>query len=208
MTFTIAGVRPEKHAAAPALSFRLRIEDAAPVHAAMLRCQVQVEPRRRGYSPAEQDRLLELFGAPARWRDTLRPLVWTHAALAVPAFEQSVEVDLPVPCTYDFEVASTKYLHAIEDGEIPLLFLFSGTVFAKTENGYSVRQVPWDREAAFRLPAGVWRELMDAYYPGCGWIRLRRESLDALQRFKAERALTSWEDAIEALLDGVREPAS
>ena len=38
-----------------------------------------------------------------------------------PASPASTEVDLPVTCTYDFEVAAAKYLHALDDGEIPLV---------------------------------------------------------------------------------------
>ena len=209
LAFTVTGVRAEKYAAAPTLVFRLRIEEVSgvPIHAILLRCQLQIEPRRRPYSEAERARLLELFGAPERWRDTLHSVLWAHVNLTVPAFEHRIDIDLPVPCTYDFEVASGKYLHAMEGGEVPLLFLFSGTVFAQSENGYQIQQVPWDRQAEFRLPAAVWRELMDAYFPGCGWIRLRRESLDAFERFKAERALPTWEDALEALLETAREPA-
>jgi hypothetical protein len=36
--------------------------------------------------------------------------------------------DLPVGCTYDMEVAASKFLHAIRDGVVPLQFLFSGTL--------------------------------------------------------------------------------
>jgi hypothetical protein len=124
----------------------------------------------------------------------------------VPPFEGSIEIDLPVACSYDFEVASAKYLQSLDDGEIPLLFLFSGTVFAKAENGFRVEQIPWEKEAAFRLPVKVWREVMEAYFPGCTWLRLRRESLDALQRYKAEHALFTWDDVVGALLNSVREP--
>ena len=36
---------------------------------------------------------------------------------------------MPVVCTYDFEVVSVKYFSALGDGDIPLTFLFSGTIF-------------------------------------------------------------------------------
>ena len=61
----------------------------------------------------------------------------------VPAFTAVTEVDLQVPCTYDLEVASARYLHGLDDGTIPLLMLFSGTVFIATDEGYSVELVPW-----------------------------------------------------------------
>jgi hypothetical protein len=147
-----------------------------------------------------------LFGEPSRWRETLKPLLWTNTSLVVPAFEGSAEIDLPVTCTYDFEVVAAKYLSALEDGEVPLLFLFSGTVFVKTGHGFQVEQIPWDREAAYRMPVRVWRELMDAYFPGSAWIRVRRETLTALQRFRAGNAASSWDDAIEALMNAAGEP--
>jgi hypothetical protein len=202
LAFSIAGARPDVHAAVPALNFRLRIREAsgAPIQSMLLRCQVQIEPRRRRHAAFEQERLTDLFGEPARWAATLRTLLWAQTTLLVPAFEGNTEVDLPMPCTYDFEVTAAKYLQSLEGGEVPLLFLFSGTVFAKAENGFRVEQVPWDREATYRLPVSVWREAMEAHFPGCGWIRLRHESLDALQRYRARHALGTWEETIDALL--------
>jgi hypothetical protein len=200
--FAITGAHPEPHAVVPTLKFGLRIRDAsgAPIHSILLRCQLQIEPRRRRHAAAEQERLSDVFGEPSRWGETLRPLLWTQTTLVVPAFEGSLDIDLPITCTYDFEVTSAKYLQSLDDGNVPLLFLFSGTVFAKAENGFRVRQVPWDQEASYRMPVAVWRGVMDAYFPESGWIRLRRQSLDALQRYRACHGLSSWEEAIEALL--------
>jgi hypothetical protein len=127
-------------------------------------------------------------------------MLWGHASLMVHGFEGSTEVDVPMVCTYDFEVAASKYFHALEEGEIPLLFQFSGTVFAKGPEGFSVRQVPWEKDAPFRLPVSVWREAMDTHFPDSAWLRLRKDSFDALNRFKGQRALTSWEEVIEVLL--------
>ena len=61
--------------------------------------------------------MLELFGEPERWSSTLRNLLWTHASVTVPSFEESCLVDVPVPCTYDFNVAAAKYFYGLEDGE-------------------------------------------------------------------------------------------
>ncbi len=202
LSFAVLAGTAEPHAAVPTLRLRLRITetDGAGVHTIALRCQVRIEAQRRRYSAAEADRLLELFGEPGRWGDTLKPLHFANLMVTVPGFDGSVEVDLAVPCTYDFEVAATKYFHALDDGEIPLLLLFSGTVFAKAGSGFAVTQVPWHKEAAYRLPVRVWREVMDLYFPDSGWIRLRRETLDALQRYKATQAMTSWDEALAALL--------
>jgi hypothetical protein len=207
LTFSITDARPEKYAAAPLLNFRLRVQDAVgtPLHAILLRAQIRIQPQRRTYTAIEQQRLSDLFGTPERWSDTLRPLLWTQVPVLVPAFTGQVQVDLPVSCTYDLEVASAKYLDALDDGEIGLLFLFSGTVFVKAENGFRVEQIPWEKEAVFRLPVRTWRELMDAHFPGSGWIRLKRTSLDSLRRIKAREALYSWDDVIESLVNAEKE---
>ena len=200
LRFSVLEARADRHAAAPGLIFRVRMQSSAPLHAMLLRCQVQIEPRRRPHSLSEQERLTDLFGEAPRWRDTLHPLIWARTSLTVPAFEDVLEIDLPVSATYDFEVAAAKYLDALEDGKVPLLFLFSGTVFARAENGFRVEQVPWDKEAPFHMPMEAWREAMEAHFPGCAWIRVRRETLDTLQRFRARHGMVSWDDAIEALM--------
>lgn len=211
LAFEVVGARAELYAAAPTIMLRLRIRDsgAGDVAAIALRVQVQIEPRRRHYSAPEEERLLEVFGEPSRWGETLRTLLWTIGSTTVPAFRSEIEVDVPISCTYDFEVASAKYFHALEDGEIPLLLLFSGTVFTRTGAGLTVDPVPWHVEASFRLPVGVWREVMDHYFPGTAWIRLRRDTFDALHGFRGRHALTSWEETVERLLERAeeREPA-
>ncbi len=200
LRFAVLDAHADPHGAAPTVVFRVRLQASAAVHAILLRSQLQIEPRRRSHAVSEQERMVDLFGEADRWKDTLRPLIWARTSLTVPAFEESIEVDLPVACTYDFEVAAAKYLDALEGGVVPLLFLFSGTMFVKSPNGFRVEQVPWDREAPYRMPVQVWRDLMEAHFPGCAWIRIRRESLDALQRFRARNGLLSWDDAIEALV--------
>jgi hypothetical protein len=200
LRFAVAGVHAEGEAAVPTLNFRLRIASSVPVHALLLRCLLQIEPRRRPHTPSEQERLQDLFGEAPRWKDTLRPVIWSRVSLTTPGFEESTEIDLPVACTYDFEVTAAKYLDALEGGELPLLFLFSGTVFTKAPNGFQIEQVPWDREAAYRMPVQIWRDLMEAHFPQCAWIRLRRESLDALQRFKVQHGFLNWDEVIHALV--------
>jgi Family of unknown function (DUF6084) len=205
LAFTVLDVVPEPYGAVPTLLFRTRLAEStgATVHAAVLRAQIQIEPQRRGYGDTERDGLTDLFGTPDRWRSTVRPFLWTHAATTVRGFTGDIEFDLPVPCTYDFDVAAAKYLHALRDGEVPLLVLFSGTVFTRGRTGFAVEQVPWHLEAAYRMPVRVWRDLMDAYFPGGGWIRLDRDTLDALARYRSARGLTSWEQALGELLAGV-----
>jgi hypothetical protein len=204
LAISIVDVRPERYAATPTLVFRMRLDDAGGevFHSIVLRCQIRIEPQRRRYSPAEEARLLELFGETPRWGDTLKPFLWSQVATVVPGFAGDTEADLPVACSYDLEVAAAKYLHSLDDGEIPLVFLFSGTIFARTNDG-AVKIVPvsWNKDARYRMPARVWRELMDVYFPNAGWLRLGRETLDRLTRFKAEHAIASWDQVLEALLE-------
>ncbi|MEY9928766.1 hypothetical protein ABH926_003405 [Catenulispora sp. GP43] len=202
LAFTVLDISPEPYAAAPNLAARLRITEATGerVHAIALRCQVQIEPRRRSYNGEEKTDLADLFGAPARWGETLRPVVWTQASTMVPGFTGSVDVDLPLPCTYDFEVAAAKYLQALAGDDVPLTLLFSGTVFTRGLAGFGVEQIPWHLEASYRMPIRVWRELMDAHFPNTGWIRLDRETLRRLGRYRSERALTDWGQVFDALL--------
>ena len=202
LVFDCVGAVAERYAAVPTLTLKLRLSETtgAQVHAIALRSQIRILPQRRRYSPAESERLLELFGEPARWGETLKPLQFANLAVMVPGFSGSLEFDLPVPCTYDFEVVSAKYFHALDEGQIPLLLLFSGTVFTKGERGFAVEQVPWHKEASYAMPVQVWREVMDLYFPNSGWIRLRRDTLDALQRYRTDQALATWDEAFERLL--------
>ena len=139
-----------------------------------------------------------------RWGDSLRPFQWTQVAAVVSGFVGQTEVDLPITCTYDLEVAGVKYFHALDDGEIPFLMLFSGTVFTKGETGFAVEQVPWHKEVSFGMPVKTWDRLMDLYYPGQAWIRMGKETLDALQRFKSDRALTNWDETLTTLIADAR----
>ena len=203
ITFEVVDARAQPYAAQPTIAMRLRVTAPAgeSVHALVLQCQIRIEPQRRQYEAGEENRLEELFGAPARWGETLRPFLWTHVGTTIAGFVGGTEVDLLVPCTYDMEVAGTKYLHALADGgEIPLVLLFSGTAFARDGSGMSVTPVAWHEEATYRLPVRVWRDMMDLYFPNSGWITVSRPVLDALGRFKAARALPTWDHALEALL--------
>jgi hypothetical protein len=202
VSFEVLGARVEAYAAVPTMVLRLRVVagTAERVHAIVLRCQIMIEPQRRTYDGDEERRLTELFGDTPRWGDTLRPFLWTNVGTTVPGFAGSTEIDLPITCTYDFEVAAAKYMHSLADGEIPILLLFSGTVFGRSESGLSAAPVSWSEEAAYRLPIRLWRDMMDLYFPGTGWVRLRRETLDALLRFKTDRGLLTWDEAVEHLL--------
>ncbi|MBF6296744.1 hypothetical protein IU459_04200 [Nocardia amamiensis] len=201
-TFAVLGMKPEPYAAAPMLSARVGIAALAeePVHAIALRAQVRIEPFRRGYSEDEADGLVDLFGPRERWRDTQRSFLWMHCATMVPGFSGGAEVDLPMPCTYDFEVTGSKYLHALRGGVVPLLFLFSGTVFIKGGGGFAIQQIPWDREDKFDMPVSVWHDLVAAHFPNTGWLRLHKDTLEALAAYKSGHGLLGFDDAVTRLL--------
>lgn len=202
LDFTCLELRPQPYAAVPTLQMRLRISEptGAPIHALALRSQVQIEPHRRGYTDPEAGLLSHLFGERSRWADTLRAVPWIDVSTVVGSFTGSTEVDIPVACSYDLEVAAGKYFHSLADGEVSLLLLFSGTVFRHRGSALQVEPVPWACEATYQLPVRVWRELMEQYFPGGGWLRLRRETLDTLLRYTAAQALTDPDAALQSLL--------
>lgn len=200
--FSVEDMSPERYAATPLLNLRLRITEkaGARVHAMALRCQIRIEPFRRTYDDAEVDRLGDLFGDRVRWGDTLKPMQLCTIETMVSGFSGEHETSLLVPCTYDTEIAAAKYFHSLRGGDVPLLMLFSGTVFVEGGNGFFVEQVPWDREAQYRLPVKVWRDLMNQHFPGTGWVTMRIDTLDQLLRFKSRRGLPTWDEALLLLL--------
>jgi hypothetical protein len=203
LDFRIEGAEVLEYAAVPSLLFKLRVEnlEREPVRSVALNAQVRISAAQRHYEAAEQARLLELFGEPHRWGQTLRSLLWTHVGVQVPPFSGSVVVDVPVECTYDLEVVAARYFHALEGGEVPLEFLFSGTVFYAGEGGaLQVARISWEKEATYRMPVRLWKDMMDRYFPNSAWIRLRQDAFDALYEYKTRMGHPTWEAAVEALL--------
>lgn len=203
LNFSVESAAAVTFAASPLLSFKLRIRNVKSeerIQSVALRCQVQIETTKRNYSGTEQSQLFELFGEPERWGRTLRSMLWAHTSAMVGSFENETVVDLPVPCTFDFNIAATKYFAGLADGFVPLNLMFSGTVFFAEGNGLQVDQIPWDKEAQFRMPICVWREMMDHYYPNTAWLCLRRDLFDRLSRYKIANAMTTWEQVFEALI--------
>ncbi len=205
LNFQVEGANVVPFSASPQLAFKLRVSNATAgeiVHTVALRCQILIEVTRRKYSPAEQSQLRDLFGEPERWSQTLRNMLWTHASTIVPSFQRDVQVDLPVPCTFDFNVAATKYFYALGNGEIPLLLQFSGNVFYAPEQGAPLQVAPisWDKESKFRLPVSVWRDMMDSYYPNTAWMNLRRDVFDRLYQYKVRHGIPTWEETLERML--------
>jgi hypothetical protein len=202
LVFDCVGAHADKYAVVPSMSLTLRIAETngQKVEAIALRCQIRIEPTRRHYTDAEAERLNDLFGDTQRWADTLKPLQFTTVSVMVPGFTGSVELDLPVMLSYDLEIGSTRYFAGLEGGEIPLLLLFSGTVFTTVDGRMQAQQVPWSKEASYRLPVSLWREAIDMHFPNSAWIRMNMQTLDELQRFKTRQALPTWDATLAALL--------
>jgi Family of unknown function (DUF6084) len=202
LVFDCTGARADKFAAYPSMFFTLRVTETTGqrVEAIALRCQIRIEPARRRYSDEEAERLNDLFGDTQRWADTLKPVQFINVSTMVPGFTGSTDIDLPVPLTYDMEIGATRYFAGLDGGEVPLLLLFSGTVFSIIEGKMSVTQVPWSKEASYRLPVSVWREAMDAHFPNAAWIKVSLLTFDDLVRFKTARGLLTWDATILALL--------
>jgi hypothetical protein len=207
--FQIEGAEAVPHAATPLIALKLRITNfptTETIHAITLRCQVQIEPVKRRYVPNEQEKLLDLFGTPERWARTVKPLLWMNTSVAVPRFTGELLVDLELPCTFDFNVAATKYFHALDSGDIPVAVMFSGTLFYKglldgqNAGALQISQVPWDREANYRLPVSIWKEMMEMYHPNSAWLCLRRDVFEQLYNYKVRHGIPTWEQAIAKAL--------
>jgi hypothetical protein len=202
--FQIEGAEAVPHAATPLIALKLRITNfpaTETIHAITLRCQVQIEPAKRRYVPNEQEKLLDLFGTPERWARTVKPLLWMNTSIAVPRFTGELLVDLELPCTFDFNVAATKYFHALNSGDIPVAVMFNGTLFYEGSNGaLQISQVPWDRECIYRLPVSVWKDMMEMHHPNSAWLCLRRDTFEQLYNYKVRHGLPTWEQAIDRAL--------
>ena len=204
LTYRVIGVSAEARGLTPLLHFRFEITNAPAdelIHAVILQAQIQIQSSQRSYSPREKLKLADLFGSPERWGQTLRNKLWAHSTVSVGEFEGTIETILPVPCTYDLNVAATKYFSALDGGTISLLFLFSGTVFYAAADGrLQVERISWNKECVFQMPVSAWQEMMDQHYPNSAWIYLHRDVFERLVDYKRDQGLPTWEATLERLL--------
>ena len=201
--FEVLAARAVERAAAPTVSFRVRAADGSGrrLFTIALTAVITIEPSKRRYDEATRERLFELFGEPQRWSATTTSFRWAQADALVPAFEGSTEFELVVPCTYDLELAASKYFDGLADGEAPLRFHCSGTVFYESDDGrMQIVQIPWDRSPRFRMPVDVWRAAIDAVYPHRAWVPVDKRTLARLQRERAERGLPTFDAVLGELL--------
>ncbi len=206
LDFIVEAAEPLRFGASPHINFKLRITNSSgrAIHSVLLKCQVQIDVSHRPYNDAEQRRLMDLFGEAERWSQTLRTMLWTNATVVVPSFDATAVVDVPVPCSFDFNIATTKYFAGLEGGDIPVSFYFSGTIFYAGENAaLQVTQISWEKEASFRLPISVWRALIDAYYPNTAWLCLERDAFDRLNACKVQHCLPTFEQALIRLMEEI-----
>jgi hypothetical protein len=203
-TFEITGVEAVARGMVPLLQFKLQITNTPAtetIQAVMLHAQVQIQSAQRAYTPQEKDRLVEMFGTPDQWGQTLRNRLWTHINVTVPPFTGNTEVLLPVPCTYDLNVIGGKYFYALEGDDVPLLFLFSGTVFYKIDDDrLQIQRISWEKECSYRMPVRAWRDLMEQHFPNSAWLYLQRDVFNRLYDYKRQNGLATWEQTIERLL--------
>jgi Family of unknown function (DUF6084) len=206
LDFKVTGMEPAQRGLAPLLHFVLEITntpEAEKIQSVILQTQIQIQAPQRAYTADEKEKLKELFGVPEDWGQTLRTRLWAHANTIVPQFQGQTKANLAVPCTFDFQVAATKYFYALEDGEVPLLFLFSGTVFYAAPDGrLQIQKISWEKECVYRMPVQTWREMMDHHYPESAFIAMRRDLFDQLYEFKRREGLASWDEVIQELLAG------
>ncbi|MBV8073159.1 MAG: hypothetical protein JO270_24885 [Acidobacteriaceae bacterium] len=204
LSFEIVAAHPVRDSLTPALAFDIRVTNNVPEHAiqaVLLRCQIQIETARRRYTQAEQARLTDLFDEPGRWGDTLKPITWTNTSVNIPAFSGAVVCPITVPCSLDFELGTTKYFDGISDRDVPLTFLFSGSIFYQpSEGGLQVAPISWNKEARFHLPVQAWKSVMEQHCANAVCLRLRRDVFDELYRFKMSAGLATFEEAIQRML--------
>ncbi len=210
LSFEILGVEAAARSLTPLLHFKAQISNSVPdetIQAVLLNAQIQIQAPQRNYSAIEKKNLVELFGPPEAWGQTLRNRLWAQTSATVGSFRGSTEVTLPVPCTADLQIAASKYFYALEGGEVPLLFLFSGSIFYSATGRLQVSPISWDQECLYRFAAHTWRDLMDRHYPNTAWLSLGRDTFDRLYGYKRRHSFVGWEETIERLLDSSEQHA-
>lgn len=206
-TWQVEGFEPQRLAAVPTLDFRLAIgtEGGESVQCIALTTSVRIAVALRSYDARTQERLVRLFGQPHQWAGSIKDLIWTQPTIVVPPFTGSTTVDVPVQCGQDMDLAANSYLHAMRDGDVPLRFMFYGTVFfVDGEGRLRTAQIPWEAEAEFMLPARQWHELRERFFGDRTWVPLDNDTFDRLQAYRTRQAYPSWNSTVDALLGEVR----
>lgn len=158
LMFRALGAEAATHAVSLAVEITDRVPEEA-IQLITLRCQIHIEAARRRYSPEEQARLVDLFGEPERWGQTLRPMLWANVSTEIAAFAGTSSIRIQVPSSSDSREAATKYFQSLDGGTVLLTLLFSGMIFYLPLGGQiQVAPISWDREARLGLPVDVWKQ--------------------------------------------------
>lgn len=205
LNFQILSADVKPYAAAPTIDFKLKITNAVKdeeVYAAALKTQVRIEAIHRKYDKETKDRLIEVFGKPERWGETLKSLYWKSIIIPIPRFTGQTIVEFPLECSEDMTAAIGKYMYSLDEGDIPLAFIFNGSIFYKGDHeNVQVVQLPWEKETSFSIPVSMWNDLLDAYFPHSKWLRVPKDVFDKLYVYKSKSAYPTLNLCLEALID-------
>jgi hypothetical protein len=202
LQFRVESVETVTSAAVPMMNFRIRVTNRGiePVCVAALRCRIEIDASGRRYTTQDRERLKELFGETSPWGESSETLLWTSAAIIVPAFAESVLCEVAAPCSFDFNVTATKYFYGLQEGAAPLRFLFSGRVVYESQTGGLDSAPIAHEQARYALPVHAWSEMMEHFYPASVWLRLPRETFERLYQYKIDSGIPTWEDVFERIL--------
>ena len=203
LTFDCIGAQAERYAVMPTIT----------LSAADQRDQRAADRRDRAALP-DPDRAVTAALHGRRGRAAARPLrrhgaLGRHAEAAcssrtsstmVTSFTGSTEVDSRSTSATTWRSATTGTSPSLESGEIPLLLLFSGTVFSIVDGRLQVQQVPWQQGSGLpapgeRLAGSDRRALPEQRVDHDEQADARRAA--ALQD---PRALPTWDATVTALL--------
>ena len=82
-----------------------------------------------------------------------------------------------------------------EDG-----LVLAADLYEPAGGALQIEQIPWDREAKYRLPVRIWKEMIDIYYPNVAWLCLRRDVFEKLSQYKMDRGIPTWEETLESII--------
>jgi hypothetical protein len=203
VTFRVVDARNVPFSATPQIALTIEVdadETGREVQSLLVHSSVRLEAGLRLYEPSERDNLTDLFGSGSVWARAPKSLLWANVTSVVPGFESRATFEVHLPCSPDLAATASKYLSALEAGEVPITVQFSGTVFFSGSAGLEVSHIPRDREASFRFPAALFRRAADEHFPNAVVFGLRRDVFERLEGYRKAHGLLEPADAIEHLL--------
>lgn len=188
--------------ASPQIALTLGVHtrpDATPVHGLSLHVLVHIESAARAYSPAEAERLRELFGSAAQWPQSVRDLLWTRVSTQLGGFVGEREFTLELPCAADLELVAHKYFFGLQEGQVPLRLSFSGTILHGAPR-LQVTPINCAQSLSLRVPLAVIRDAIARHHGDRMLLGVEREVFEALYRYRREHGLPNWEQVLTNLL--------